>query len=181
MKRSLLLTILITSCFTLQSQSDTAITFTHINTAKELNKQDIYEKIKLWSTKVFKDISGAMQLDDKESGILAFDASTHLLSPNAPNSNSILKLAAWYHKYIFKLKIQIKDGKYKLDVNEIKLINYDGDYYQLTSSTSAPYKYIFSKQSKGDKEWGDAKLTFENFCKNLFTSIDEEVAKKEDW
>lgn len=63
MKRSLLLTILITSCFTLQSQSDTAITFTHINTAKELNKQDIYEKIKLWSTKVFKDISGAMQLD----------------------------------------------------------------------------------------------------------------------
>lgn len=181
MKKILFFTILLTSFLATNAQTDTAITFSHINTVKDISKQTIYEKVKLWSVSAFKNVSGALQLDDKESGLLAYDASTQQLSPNAPKTDVAWKLVEWYHKYTFKFKIQIKDGKYKIDVTDIKFADAAGEYHQLTSSNVAPYKYTFSKQSKADKEWADAKLTFGDFITKLIASLDTEVTKKDDW
>ena len=181
MKKLLFLTILLPSFLTINAQSDTAITFIFINTVKDISKQTIYEKVKLWSVSAFKNVSGALQLDDKESGLLAYDASTQHLSPNAPKTDIAWKLVEWNHKYTFKFKIQMKDGKYKIDITDIKFADAAGEYHQLTSSTVAPYKYAFSKQSKADKEWADAKLTIGDFIQKLIESLNAEITKKEDW
>ena len=180
-KPVLIFICVIAMCDTLHAQTDTAITYTHLNIVDSISKQAIYEKVKLWSVNAFKNVSGALQLDDKESGILAYDASTEQLSPNAPKTDVVWKLVPWYYKYTFKFKIQIKDGKYKIDVTDIKFADAGGEYHILTSTTTAPYKYMFSKQSKTDQEWQDAKLTFSDFSTKLIASLDAEVTKKEDW
>lgn len=181
MKYILIVACIVTSCFTLQAQTDTLITYTHVNTVNDMSKQTIYEKVKLWSASAFENISGALQLDDKESGILAYDASTQQLSPNVPKTDVAWKLVGWYHKFKFKFKIQIKDGKYKINVTDIKCADAAGVYHLLTSSTIAPYKYAFSKQTRADKEWEDAKLTFGDFNSKFIASLDAHVVKKDDW
>ena len=102
MKNILFLTSLIMSFFTIHAQSDTLITVSHTNTVKEISKQTIYEKVKLWSVNTFENVSDGLQLDDKESGILVYDASTQELSPNAPKTNVAWKLIDWYYKYTFQ-------------------------------------------------------------------------------
>lgn len=181
MKKFLFFTLILTSFLKIQAQTDTAITFTHINTVQDISKQIIYERVKLWSVSSFKNVSGALQLDDKESGLLAYDASAQELSPNAPKTDVTWKLVEWFHKYTFKFKIQIKDGKYKVDITDIKSTDAAGEYHELTLNKIAPYKYTFSKQSKADREWADMKVTFENFISKFFISLDKEITKKDDW
>lgn len=178
------LLLLLFSCAFLHIHAqDTAIYYTRIKNADGLSKAAIYEKAKLWSVSAFKNTAGALQLDDKESGLLAYDASTSELSPNAPpikSQKEVWKQVPFYHKFNFKFKIQIRDGKYKVDVTDIKYPFFD-ETHTLTSATKAPFKYTFSKQSKTDQEWADVKITFGDFVEKFLTSLELAINKKADW
>lgn len=164
---------------------DTAVVYTQVLKADSMSKADIYEKVKEWTVTLFENTKSSIQVDDRETGIVAFDASTSALSPAAPpidpnDKKNVYKLLPFYHQFTFKTKIQIKDGRYRVEITNIQFKSMAGEY-SLTSSKKAPYKYAFSKQSKADEEWADAKLTFEKFAADFIASLHKSVTKKSDW
>lgn len=170
---------------TLAKSQDSILVFAQVKAVDSFNKQQIFEKARLWAISKFEQAQGALQIDDRDAGLLAFDASTSALSPMAPNidinnKKENWKLGEFYHSYTFKLKVQTKDGRYKVEITEVK-VRKAGDYYLLTSNMKAPYKYSFSKQEKADAEWADVKITFAKFADDFFNTLYKDVSKKEDW
>lgn len=178
MKYFFLLLLLVTK---LQAQ-DTVLVHSKILIADTMSKSNIYEKVKMWSVSSFKYTSGALQLDDKESGLLAYDASASWVSPAAPaNMKPGYKSLQYRHKYFFKMQIRIRDGRYKVDFTDVKYESINGEQYVLTNNAKAPFKFLFSKQEKADKEWADAKLTFDNFFDAMTKSMEMFVNQKDSW
>ena len=183
-----ILTILFLVCTLVPFGQDTAITYSQVVKIENVTKDDIYKRIKLWSVSAFEKTKGANQLDDKENGLLAYDASASHISPKCTecpkidpnNTKEIYKNIGYFHDYTFRFKIQIKDGKYKIDVTDIYFID-GSDKYQLTSAIKAPFKIMFMKQSKMDEQWADAKLTFDDFIKSFLLSLSASVSKNDDF
>lgn len=167
---------------------DTAISYSQVVKVDGVSKDDIYKRIKLWSVSAFEKTKGASQLDDKENGLLAYDASASHFSPKCTecpqidpkNTREIYKNIGYFHSYTFRFKIQIKDGKYKIDVTDINYTE-GSESYRLTSSTKLPYKIAFTKQSKMDEQWADIKLTFDDFIKTFLSSLSTTVSKNDDF
>jgi hypothetical protein len=169
----------------LSISQDSAISHTFIKSADSMTKNAIYEKVKLWIASNYENATPMNQMDDKETGLLAFATSAHTLSPNAPkvkdnSDREMVKLLPYYHDFTFNIKIQIKDGRYKIDFDNIIYVNISSEY-RLTTAIKAPYKYGLSKQSKADAEWADAKISFSHYAANLVESLHSSVIKKDDW
>lgn len=79
------------------------VTITEIVELEGFSKDAIYNKTKLWITQTYKSPQDVLQLDDKESGLIVIKA--------------ISEITPAYVHYTFTIKI--KDGKIKLETNQI--------------------------------------------------------------
>ncbi len=179
MKKAAILLFLSLSLYS-NAQEIKYTSFIRIKTVDSLTKAMIYDKIKLWGVSAFQKVAGAKQLDDKDAGLIAYDATTTLkdsaMAVKYPGNRPLLTT----YTYNFKITVQVKDGKYRVEANDIKVQTAAGKY-TLYDDSKAPYKYMFGTQKAADKEWLSTKQTFSQFINELLNTLDAEVIKKSDW
>lgn len=158
---------------------DTAITFTEVRAIDSMSKATIFEKVKMWSVTAFNKVAGATQMDDKESGILAYDA-TATLNFKEPAKAKNKYYVGTNYPLTCKITVQVRDGRYRIQMADIKYKWPLGDIV-VNSSEKAPYKYTFGSQSAANLEWANLKTTLSTFANELFASLYQSVSKKDDW
>lgn len=94
------------------SDIDEPIHFTEIIKQEGKNKTELYTIIKSWIATSFVSANEVIQMDDPQNGILICQAAYHYYYPSSKIKYENLK--GYIH---YTLKIQVKDNRYKVDIN----------------------------------------------------------------
>jgi hypothetical protein len=90
------------------------------------SKENLYSKGKIWFVDNFKSADDVLQMDDKEAGILIGKGYRDIyVDTKIMGSIQKYKTRAFY-----TIKIQIKEGKYKLDIYDIYYYSYPTNGYR---------------------------------------------------
>ncbi|MCZ8216643.1 MAG: DUF4468 domain-containing protein [Cyclobacteriaceae bacterium] len=143
---------------------DDKINFSEVVVVDSASKDELYTKAKIWLAENFISANDVIQFDDKENGIVIGKGIIRVkeggLTP---------RIKIWR----FTVKIQVKDGKYK--VNFYDIIYYFEMPDNLSGTVSPPVMLDeYFKDSKSYRKNGTLKpvsLEFANETKTEFTSI----------
>lgn len=158
---------------------DTALTYSHVSKFDTLSKNEIFDKTLIWCSKAFKDSKSAINVKERDGGIIGGKA--FYLSPyNVPKKKDST-LGMIFNNYYFDWLIEVKDNKLRFTANNIILKELERDY-TVTTKKQAPFEVWLQPKSKTELEW---KLSKEYLIKNLdnlmFSLYDELARKNADW
>lgn len=92
---------------------DGRVVFSKIVSANECNADKIFNSVRLCITELFNSANDVIQMEDKESHILVCKGFSKV--PTRGLMGGVQAAQVWY-----TLKIQTKDGRYKIDIYDIK-------------------------------------------------------------
>lgn len=181
--RTLLLLLFPVLC---SAQTDTAIHYTKVVEVPGLSKSQIFDKARLYLIDAVRYVVSSNQVQDKESGLIALNATTDCVYERRIWQSRPKDTFSMSYTFTYKLKIQIKDSRYKLEITDIIYVWKLGDQSVLTTvpltSSSRPATGIMQSKSKAEKEWARVK---ENAAKCLNELMDKMATyimnKKDDW
>ena len=178
MKR-LFSSIILTLIIKFSIGQDSLLTYTKILKVDSLSKSEIFDKTLIWCSQSFKDSKSAINVKERDGGIIAGKAYYHS-SYNVPKKRDSTS-GVIFNNYYFDWLIEIKDGKLRFSATGILLKELNSDYI-VTTKTKAPFEVWLQPKSKTELEW---KLSKEYFIKNLDRLImslnGDLVGKKPDW
>ncbi len=109
---------------------DGKVKYSSVVSVEGAAKDDLYARARLWLPEAFKDSRDAIQVDDKENGLLLGKGRT--IVRNMGFGGQPLEKT-----WSFTLKIQVKEGRYKIDL-------YDIDYSFFQPGAGMPrYDMVF--------------------------------------
>nr|GFD13861.1 hypothetical protein [Tanacetum cinerariifolium] len=91
------------------------VLYTEVVPAAGASQAELYARAKLWFADTFKATKAVVQADDKEAGIIQGTAFQDIVVAGG-GMPTALKL--WY-----TVKIALKDGRYKYDINDLRVQN----------------------------------------------------------
>lgn len=158
---------------------DTLLTYSHILQVDTLSKNEIFDRTLIWCSKAFKDSKSAINVKEREGGIIGGKA--YYQSPYKVPKKKDSTLGLVFNNYYFDWLIEIKDNKLRFTASNIILKELDKDFI-VTTTKIAPFEVWLQPKSKTELQW---KLSKEYFVKNLdellFSLRSDLVAKKADW
>ena len=95
---------------------DNRINFSEVVPVDGASKDELYSRTKLWFADAFKSSSDVLQLDDKSGGILLGKG---IIKQEAGGNNGFAARPTVVKTWRFTIKIQLKDGRYKVDIYDI--------------------------------------------------------------
>lgn len=153
-----------------QETSEEELSFTKVVQADNKSKSELYPIIKTWVASSFKSARDVIQLDDENNGILVCRGSFDYKCPGGINYMYI----AGYVTYT--LKIQVKDGRYKVDMSKFSHYSTSTKYTEewcmglITTREKYRDKALYKIYNKA---WADVKVKSEN----EFNTIAEDLEK----
>jgi hypothetical protein len=154
---------------------------------------NIFDKALIWCSKSFKDSKSAINVKEREGGIISGKAITksyYYIHKNKKHpKDSTLNLC--FTDYKFDWLIEVKDNKLRFSISNLiyfrtvslSYSNYDIDY-PVTTSEKPPHDYMFISSEKVKLYW---KLSKENLLKNIdlfMNELSDEIKQakpKDDW
>lgn len=178
MTKTLLLIVALLFVTTARCQ-DTLLTYSHILKVDTLSKNEIFDRTLIWCSKAFKDSKSAINVKERDGGIIGGKA--YYQSPYEVPKKKDSTLGLIFNNYYFDWLIEIKDNKLRFTANNIILKELDKDFI-VTTKKIAPFEVWLQPKSKTELEW---KLSKEYFIKNLdelLSSLNSDLtSKKTDW
>jgi hypothetical protein len=178
MKRLLVLLVL----FLLTKLSigqDSLLTFTKILKVDSISKNEIFDKTLVWCSKSFIDSKSAINVKERDGGIIGGKAYYQSLYKVPKKKDSTIGVI--FNNYYFDWLIEIKEGKLRFSATNILLKELNSDYV-VSTKINAPFEVWLQPKSKTELEW---KLSKEYFIKNLERLLDslyDDLAlKNPDW
>lgn len=157
---------------------DTALTFTKIYEVPGMDKATIYDRVVGWSINAFEKARGAMQVSDRGAGILAFDARHSVPAFYPPEREGKLGYLKIY-EYSSKIKIYVKDGKFKCDIVDIENTKSTwGTNFTVTSSDDVYMVPPFTSAKKVNAEWKYFKYKLIESIEKLLKELGDYVTTK---
>lgn len=157
---------------------DTPIVLTRIIELPGMSKGQIYDRAVLWSVDAFKKTKGAMQVGDKEAGVLAFDAAIDAAAQYPEGKGGYMK----FYSSTFKIKVQSKDGKMRVIFSDFTIISPDFKTpYPLSSSVTPPVAPMFTSLKKYKLEWTFFKEKIVERASKILDDMVEFMNKKDDF
>jgi len=182
MKKYIILSILCVTTLLTHAQ-DSAFTYIRIIKLDSLNKNEIFDKTLIWCSKSFNDSKSAINVRERESGIIAGKAyyNSDYKIPKGKDSILMSKKAIQYFvHYHFDWLIEIKDQKLRFSISNIKLAESDKEYDLAT--TKPPYGFLDQSTSKTSLHWMLSKRALPNNLDRLLATLESEIRlKKSDW
>lgn len=179
--RKLFIALFVSMFFVVSAQEIKPISFSEVITVENKNKKEIYNGLRQWVYSTYNDGKAVTQMEDADAGII------------------ILKAACPYHKgglysayegYIeYMLKLQIKDGRYKVEMTNFTHENLPGR----AADCSLGVITTAEKSGKGginkaghNKIWKEIKPECENIFGRVAGSLKEVKdfsgsEEEEDW
>jgi len=145
---------------------DTLLTYTRVVTFDSIGKNEIFDKTLIWCSKSFTDSKSAINVKERDGGILAGKAlykSPYKIPKKKDSTEGI-----YYNNYYFDWLIEIKDNKLRFSVTNVKLHELEQEYV-VSSSSKPPYDIIFYSTKNITNSWI---LTRKYFISNLSRLLD---------
>lgn len=158
---------------------DPPLTYTKILTVDTLSKNHIFDRTLIWCSKAFNYSKSAINVKERESGILAGKAyyQSFYKYPKKKDSASGIQFVDYYFDWL----IEIKEGKLRFSLSNLLLKESDKDYL-VTTSLNAPYEAWLLPKLKAELEWKYSKEYLIKNLDNLMGSLlSDIIAKKPDW
>lgn len=176
----------ILSCFILltyvklkaQQGSNDPLTYSRILTLDSISKNDIYDRSLVWCSKSFNDSKSAINVKDKESGIIAGKASIKNYYKVPGKKDSVLSFI--FSDYIFDWLIEVKEGKARFSLKNIAYTDDIGNHPVYVNS-KPPGKVLFQKPEKTQMEWDMSKKYFVIYMDAITDNLYTDLTKKSDW
>jgi len=178
MRKILIASILI---LTIKSSfgQDTLLTYSRVLNLDSTSKFEIFDKALVWCSKNFRDSKSAINVKERDGGIIGGKA--YYLNPYKipKRKDSILGIA--FCQYYFDWLIEIKDGKARFTVTNVLLGSFENQY-KVTTNSKAPFEIWLQPKSKTELEWKLSKEAFIISLDNLTLSLKTDLTKtKIDW
>lgn len=191
MKKAILILIFIIPFYSFSQ--DSLITYTKVLIFDSIPKGNIFDKALIWCSKSFDDSKSAINVKEREGGIISGKAvikSYYYIHKNK-NHPEDSTLTLCFYDYKFDWLIEVKDNKLRYSISNLNYFrtvsstysNYDIDY-PVTTSEKPPHDYMFMSSEKVKLYW---KLSKENLLKKfdlLMKDLSEEIKsdkQKADW
>jgi hypothetical protein len=117
------------------------ILYTEVVPVAGASQAELYARAKLWFADTFKATKAVVQADDKEAGIIQGTAFQEIA---VANGGVPMAVKLWY-----TIKIAFKDGRYKYDINDLRVQNYASPYTPYPGEPAPAEGYISTDQKKG--------------------------------
>lgn len=157
---------------------DSALIYSRVLIADSLLKGDIYDKVLIWCSKSFTDSKSAINVKDKESGIIGGKASFDSYYKIPRKKDSVISTA--YTHYFFDWLIEIKDSKARFSLSNILVNEFSGDFPVMING-KPPIKFAFTSDEKNQLYWDLAKRALVYNLDILLDSLYTEFKKKDNW
>jgi hypothetical protein len=162
--------------FVTKSQ-DSLLTYSRVLIADSISKTDLYDKALLWCSKSFSDSKGAINMKDKESGIIAGKASIKNYYKVPGKKDSI---ASWiFSDYLFDWLIEVKNGRARFSIKNVAYNDDLGDHPVYINS-KPPRKVMFQKPEKTQMEWDMSKKYFVIYMDAITEGLYADLMQKKD-
>lgn len=180
MKRWIVIGIFLLGAVAVNAQEKLA--FSKVIKADSVSADGIFVSIKEWLSMEFKRGNDAIELEDKEAGLI-------VAKGNYPYRKKGIMYMWAEGKLVYTINIQIRDGRFKVTLTNFKLMRgekqYDDAFGVLTTEE------VFTEKGAGKKQynevWKDTKIIAQGISEdwfNRFASIEFQNYKKdtsEDW
>jgi len=160
-----------------QQQTDAPLLYSRVLTVDSATKSDIYDKALVWCSKSFSDSKSAINVKEKEGGIIAGKASIKNIYKVPGKKDSV---ASWiFSDYIFDWLIEVKDGKARYSIKNVAYHDDLGDHAVYVNS-KPPGKVMFQKPDKTQMEWDMSKKYFLIYMDAITEALYSDLKKKTD-
>jgi hypothetical protein len=151
---------------------------TDIVRVESVSKEDLYNRAKIWFARNFKSSKDVIQLEDRELGKI-------IGKGNIPYEASAFWPGTNFSGYFeFMLTIEIKDGRYRYFVEDLKHVSYKNGCSGGNLSQEKPLGSTFLGTAPNKKGWQKIKNDGYESVSLLIKSLTEEMNKstpKDDW
>lgn len=177
--KKLYVSVIITLLIKFSIGQDSLLTYSKILKVDSISKNEIFDKTLIWCSKSFTDSKSAINVKERDGGIIGGKAYYQSLYKVPKKKDSTMGVI--FNNYYFDWLIEIKEGKLRFSATNILLKELNNDYI-VSTKTKAPFEVWLQAKSKTEFEW---KLSKEYFVKNLerlMASLNDDlVLKKTDW
>ena len=159
---------------------DNPIQYVKVLNFDSLSKYEIFDRALIWCSKSFKDSKSAINVKEREGGIIGGKATQVIIYTIEKNGKNIER--GTFRNQYFDWTIEVKQGKLRFSINNIYADMDTENDILITSSEKCPYSNPFIKQTTLEKEWSKIKVVMLNKFDLLSNSMFDEISKKNtDW
>jgi hypothetical protein len=151
--------------------------FSQVFKLDSLKSGQLHKNAKLWFAEFFKSAKDVIQMDDKEAGLII--------------GKGLSELKGSRYTFYFMLKIEIKEGRYKLSIEQMKIrrpldlkLDDNNDWTILTKGETLPLESICpNERAKDDYKMLDGlnKAVVWETVYQIKNTLFEKMKKTDDW
>lgn len=164
----------------LGSAQDSLFSFVRVYQFDGISKADIYDKAQIWCSKAFIDSKSAINVRDKESGLLGgkgFYKNYYKIPRKKKDSIG----GVLYNDFHLDWLIEVKDGKLRVSLTNFNMKETYGTFI-VTTSDRAPYKLPLLSKERLDTEWQCAIAYLKTNLDELCAGLQADIRKpKDNW
>lgn len=173
MKKYLSIFVLLFSLFTVaQEVKQEPLAYTQVVEVKDVSKDDLYNRAKMWFSKNLKNTRYVVDFDDKASGQIIAKSNVDIYQRNFWGTKIDGKLR-------FVMKLFFKDGKYKFVVTDF---THEPDKKKVVDFGLLTTSVDFPREPKGNRNWYNEnwkhiKVKALNISNLIFSSLEAAMEK----
>lgn len=171
----LMIAVLCTVTLSIKAQPQ-PITYTRTMQIDSSAKSDLFDKALIWCSKSFTDSKGAINVKDKESGLIAGKGlvKNYYKIPRKKDSVDCLLFTDYYFDWL----IEVKDSKARFSLKNIEVEENDINF-PVTNSANPPIKIMFQSLEKQQMIWDLSKKSFIRYmdaiAENLYSDLKNKI------
>lgn len=158
---------------------DSLFTYSKIITVDSVSKNDLFDRSLIWCSKAFTNSKSAINVKERDGGIISGKGSYDLTYKYLLKKDSLKS----FDTYDFDWLIQVKDGKVKFSISQVKQ-HFPGDENEtlvVTTSDVSPYKNGLMSRARIDAMWNGSKQQFVKDLDELMNDLEAELHKSTDF
>lgn len=160
-----------------QQTAGEPLIYSRVLSLDSVNKSDIYDRALIWCSKSFTDSKGAINVKDKESGLIAGKGllKNYYKIPRKKDSVDCFLFVDYYFDWL----IEVKDSKARLSLKNIEVEENDINF-PVTNSLNPPIKVMFQSPEKQQLIWDLSKKSFIRYMDLISNNLHSDLIKKSD-
>lgn len=156
---------------------DSLFTFSTVIKADSMSRDQIFNKASVWCSKIFYSSKDAINVSNREGGVLAGKASLHVSYKIPTKKDSTAAIV--YNDYFFDWLIEIKDGKLRLSAKNFELKDWISSY-PVTMAIIPPDE-LGRRKEKWKLAYKLSRIQLDSDLNNLGSSLEKELLSNDNW
>jgi hypothetical protein len=172
---------------------DSLLTYSKILSFDSISQNTIFDRTLIWCSKSFKDSKNAINVKEREGGIISGKAyldCNYFIQKKKKSTDSII--SPYYKTYKFDWLIEVKNSKLRFSISQLYYYTvvgataYSSSYekkYAVTKSETPPIDYFLTSTEKLKQYWKLSKEGLVNNLDLLIESLKSEIInrKNDEW